>query len=143
MDSSSLRSAESWLRFVKFNVVGLSGVLVNEGVLLLLAVEGVYYLYASAIAIELSILSNFLLNDFWTFRERRHGQIGTRLAKFNGLMIVGLVVNLVILFAGTEYLDVNFAISNLAGIGGAFLVRYWLSIKYTWMKKEKDSVNPS
>ncbi len=143
MGRRTLFAPESWLRFVKFNIVGLSGVLVNEGVLLLLTLGGVYYVYASAVAIELSIISNFIFNDFWTFRERRHGRIITRLLKFNALMLVGLLVNLAILYAGTEFAGVNYALSNLAGIAGAFLVRYWLSVKYAWMKKEEESVNPS
>jgi dolichol-phosphate mannosyltransferase len=102
----------------------------------------VYYLYASAVAIELSILSNFVLNDFWTFRERRHGHMVTRLIKFNALMIVGLLVNLAILYVGTEYAGINYAFSNLVGIAGAFLVRYYLSVKYAWIKKEEESVLP-
>lgn len=131
-----------WKRFIKFNVVGLSGVGVNEGLLILLAASGAYYVYASVVAIEVSIASNFLLNDFWTFRDRRHGHIVVRFLKFNGLMLIGLVVNLAILFAGTSYLSVNYALSNLFGIGAAFLVRYWLSLKYTWIKKEERSVEP-
>ncbi len=134
---------DSFARFVKFNIVGLSGVLVNEGVLLLLALGGVYYVYASALAIELSIISNFVFNDFWTFRERRRGHAAVRLLKFNGLMLVGLVVNLAILYAATEFAGINFALSNLVGIGGAFLVRYWLSVKYAWIKKEEESVEPA
>ena len=137
-----LFTLDFWRRFIKFNLVGLSGVVVNEGLLVLLALDGVYYVYASAVAIEVSIISNFLLNDFWTFRDRRHGRMATRLLKFNGLMIIGLVVNLAILFAGTEYLGINYAVSNLVGIGAAFLVRYWLSVEYTWMRKEEESVEP-
>ena len=131
-----------WLRFIKFNTVGLSGVVVNEGILLLLTLTGIYYLYASASAIEISIISNFILNDFWTFRDRRHGHIFTRLVKFNGLMLIGLAVNLAILYFATSYLGINVAISNLGGIAGAFLVRYWLSVKFTWIKKEEESVVP-
>lgn len=131
-----------WRRFIKFNLVGLTGVLVNEGLLVLLAAGGLYYIYASAIAIEVSIISNFVLNDFWTFRDRRHGHVVTRLLKFNGLMLIGLVVNLLILYAGTAYLGVNYALSNLLGIVAAFLVRYWLSVKYAWIKKEERSVAP-
>jgi dolichol-phosphate mannosyltransferase len=131
-----------WLRFIMFNTVGLSGVVVNEGILLLLTLRGIYYLYASASAIEISIVSNFILNDFWTFRDRRHGHIITRLVKFNGLMLIGLAVNLAILYVGTNYLGINLAISNLGGIAGAFFVRYWLSVKFTWIKKEEESVVP-
>ena len=131
-----------WRRFIKFNVVGLTGVLVNEGLLVLLVYYGVYYLGASAIAIEVSIVTNFVLNDLWTFRDRRHGHAATRLLKFNGLMLIGLAVNLAILYLGTDYLKINYALSNLAGIAVAFLVRYWLSVRYAWMKKEEESVLP-
>ncbi len=131
-----------WRRFIKFNIVGLTGVFVNEALLILLASAGLYFVYASAAAIEVSIISNFALNDFWTFRDRRHGHMATRLLKFNGLMIIGLVVNLAILYAGTSYLGINYALSNLIGIGAAFLVRYWLSVQYAWIKKEEVSVEP-
>ena len=132
-----------WRRFIKFNLVGLTGVLVNEGLLVLLVYYGLYYIYASATAIEVSIISNFVLNDLWTFGDRRHGHVVTRLLKFNGLMLIGLAVNLAILYLGTDRLNVNYAVSNLAGIAVAFLVRYWLSLKYAWIKKEEESVIPS
>ena len=131
-----------WRRFIKFNLVGLSGVVVNEGLLVLLTSAGYYYVYASAIAIEASIITNFVMNDFWTFKDRRHGHIAARFAKFNGLMMIGLAVNLVILYVGTAFLGVNYAVSNLVGIGAAFLVRYWLSIRYAWIKKEEASIEP-
>jgi len=131
-----------WRRFIKFNLVGLTGVLVNEGLLVLLVSGGVYYIYASAVAIEVSIISNFFLNDLWTFRDRRHGHAATRMLKFNGLMLVGLGVNLAILYLGTDFMSINYAVSNLVGIAVAFLVRYWLSVKYAWMKKEEESVQP-
>jgi len=135
-------SLDRWLSFIKFNIVGLLGVFVNEGVLLLLALGGVYYVYASALAIEVSIVSNFILNDLWTFRDRRHGHIAVRLLKFNGLIMIGLVVNLAILYVGTTYFQIHYAISNLIGIGAAFLVRYELSVRYAWIRKEEISVEP-
>ena len=142
MDLQKALTLNYWLSFIKFNVVGLVGVVVNEGVLLFLVFEGMYYLNASAVAIEISIISNFVLNDFWTFRDRRHGHIVVRLLKFNGLMIIGLLVNLAILYAGTDYLAIPYAISNLFGIAAAFLLRYWLSVRFAWIKKEEESVEP-
>ena len=124
-----------WLSFIKFNIVGLSGVAVNEGIFILLRQLGIYYLYASAIAIEISIISNFSFNDVWTFRDRRRGHIMVRLVKFNGLMIIGLIVQLAIVYSVTSYLGIDSTISNLVGIGGAFLIRYFLSIRYAWLKE--------
>jgi putative flippase GtrA len=58
-------------RFVKFATVGLSGVLVNLGVLALLRRLHLHTNLASALAIEASILSNFAVNHLWTFGDRR------------------------------------------------------------------------
>ncbi len=142
MDAHALLTLDYWRSFIKFNLVGLSGVVVNEGALVLLALGGLYYVYASAVAIEISIVSNFALNDFWTFRDRRHGHMAVRLLKFNGLMLIGLLVNLAILYAGTAYLGIHYAVSNLAGIGAASLLRYWLSVRFAWIKKEEESTVP-
>lgn len=120
--------------FLKFCVVGGIGVGVNEGALIALQDAGMYYLYAGALAIELSILSNFVLNDLWTFRDRRSGSAAVRLVKFNVLMLAGLVLNLVVLDVGTSYLGLSPAVANLIGIGAAFLLRYALSVKYAWMR---------
>ena len=62
---------QEWVKLFKFGVVGLSGIIVNEGVLIYLKGYVQFSLpVASIIAIELSILSNFILNDTWTFRTR-------------------------------------------------------------------------
>lgn len=126
-----------WQSFIKFNVVGLTGVFMNESVLILLTTWGVFYLYSSAVAIELSILSNFFLNDVWTFRDRRSGHLLVRLSKFNGLMVAGLGTNLAIIYAATTYFGVHYALSNLIGISAAFLLRYALSVRYTWLREER------
>ncbi len=118
-------------------MVGLIGVGVNEGLLIFLDKSmGVNLLAAGAIAIEVSILSNFVLNDLWTFRDRRTGRAAVRLAKFNALMLAGLVVNLGVLDLGTAYLGIDAAVSNLVGIAAAFFLRYALSVKYAWMRVE-------
>jgi dolichol-phosphate mannosyltransferase len=122
--------------FIEFSIVGLIGVGVNEGLLSLLTrIMGVYLLAAGAIAIEISILSNFVLNDLWTFRDRRSGNAASRLVKFNILMLAGLVVNLAVLYAGTAYGLVP-EVANLIGIAAAFFLRYALSVKYAWMRVE-------
>jgi len=62
-------------RFVQFGAVGLSGVVVNLGTLAVLRRVGVHTNLASALAIEVSILSNFTINHLWTFSDRRDGQV--------------------------------------------------------------------
>ena len=122
--------------FIKFGIVGVIGVVVNEALLIVIHSWGVYLLLASAIAIEISILSNFALNDLWTFRDRRSGTAGVRLVKFNALMLAGLVVNIAVLDVGTAYFGMAVAIANLVGIAAAFFLRYALSVRYAWMRTE-------
>jgi len=126
-----------WMRFIKFNIVGLTGIFVNQGILMLLTILGLYYLYSGIIAIEVSIISNFFLNDLWTFRDRRSGHILKRLVKFNILMLIGLVINLLILYALTELASLHYTISNLFGIGIASIARYLMSIKWAWLQPQR------
>ena len=123
-----------WERFIKFNIVGLTGIGVNEGLLYLFTSLGLYYIYSGAIAVEASILSNFILNDIWTFKDRRSGSRIGRLLKFNILMLIGLLINLIVLYALTEWTGLHYMISNLFGIGVAVLFRYVSSIKWAWLK---------
>jgi putative flippase GtrA len=65
------------IRFLKFCTVGASGVVVNLGLLLLFAeVMSLHVNLASALAIEFSVNTNFLINELWTFRDRRSGLKG-------------------------------------------------------------------
>lgn len=121
--------------FIKFGVVGAIGTVVNEGLLILIKSRGVYFLTAGAISIEVSILSNFVLNDLWTFRDRRSGKAEVRLVKFNALMLAGLAVNLAVLYEGVD-LGMTPEVANLVGIAVAFVLRYALSVKYAWMRIE-------
>ena len=56
--------------FVKFCLTGLSGVVVNLGSFHILLELGVHKYLASPIAIEISVFSNFFLNNYWTFADR-------------------------------------------------------------------------
>jgi dolichol-phosphate mannosyltransferase len=133
---NKLFTLEYYRHFVKFGIVGAIGVVVNEGLLIVVQGAGVYFLTADAIAIEVSILSNFVLNDLWTFRDRRSGKAEVRLVKFNALMLAGLALNLAVVDAGTGYLGVSDLLTNLVGIAAAFLLRYALSVRYAWMRTE-------
>ncbi|NHV96622.1 MAG: GtrA family protein [Thaumarchaeota archaeon] len=142
LDSKTLQkilTLRYWIRFIKFNIVGLTGVFVNEGILMLLTSLGLYYIYSSIVAIEISIISNFMLNDIWTFKDRRSGHILKRLVKFNILMLVGLVINLLILYVLTDLASLHYTISNLFGIGIASIARYLMSIKWAWLQPQKKA----
>jgi dolichol-phosphate mannosyltransferase len=58
-------------RFVRFGIVGGTGVVVNYGCYVLFHdVLGMYDLLGLVLAIEFSIINNFIWNERWTFRDR-------------------------------------------------------------------------
>ena len=86
------RTGEIWL-LPKFAMVGLSGVFVN------VAVSQTANLPHLALGFECSVLSNFLLNEVWTFRGRMSHlapvqSAPSRLMWFQLAALVGLVLNL-------------------------------------------------
>ena len=127
------------MRFLKFGLVGLSGVLVNEGLLWLLTENlGLYYLLSAAIAVETAIITNFILNDIWTFRDRRtpgNRSLLGRGLKFNLVSLGGLGINIAILWTVTEVVGISYLISNLIGIAGATLWNYTINTLWTWRAK--------
>jgi dolichol-phosphate mannosyltransferase len=124
------------VRFVKFCLVGASGVLVNEGLLWLLKqFAGLPLAFASAISIETSIISNFILNDYFTFRDRRlqGGRSSLmRLLKFNLVSLAGLGINMGVLLLLTHVVGIHYLLSNLCGIAIATLWNYLMNLRYTW-----------
>jgi len=90
-------------RFLKFAVVGAAGVAVNLGFLALFArVLGLQTNLASALAIELSIINNFLWNDVWTFKDRRHSEspFFRRVIHFHAVSLVGSIAQFLIFVVG-------------------------------------------
>ncbi len=124
------------LRFMKFCLVGGSGVGVNMGLLWLLTeVGGLFYLVSAAISIETSIISNFTLNDFFTFPDRRRQgarNFLSRLVKFNLVSLGGLALNLSILWFLTSVVGIYYLVSNLVGIAAATMWNYLVNFWWTW-----------
>lgn len=126
-------------RFVKFGVVGASGVLVNNAVLYLLHGVGAMVLpVASAVAIESAIVSNFLLNDRWTFRRDRP-TVG-RFLRFNLVSLGGLVVNVSVLTGLVAFFGIHYLIANLAGIAAALAWNFLVNVRWTWATDDDLSV---
>jgi len=125
-------------RFIKFGIVGGSGTVVNLGVQYLLTLAGMHYIFAGVIATEISIINNFLLNNFWTWKDNpaktKRSFLG-RLLKYNSSMIItGIVQNLLMIFF-TEIFNVNDLISKFIAIVIITFVNY--IIHYFWTFKDE------
>ncbi|MDZ7400914.1 MAG: GtrA family protein [candidate division KSB1 bacterium] len=130
------------VRFAKFGIVGGSGIFVNMGGLWFFTeVVGLYYLISSVLAIALAMISNFIWNDLWTWRDR--GEPGvraylTRMAKFILVSsIAAYIGNLGILWVLTHFFHVYYLISNLIGIAVGTILNY--SVNNFWTFREEKA----
>jgi dolichol-phosphate mannosyltransferase len=125
--------------FVKFCVVGGSGVFVNMGIYVLMTrLMDILYYIASPIAIELSILWNFTWNNLWTFKKREASATWTgRLIRFHVVAGVAGLVNYLTLLVLVSVLGVWDILANLIGIAFGTLVNYFMNSLWTWREIRK------
>jgi dolichol-phosphate mannosyltransferase len=133
------RSA-AWIRFqsskvfIKFCITGASGVLVNLGIFTVLLALGVNKFVASPIAIQCSIITNFLGNNYWTFRWRNlMGTVHARGLRFNVVSILSLAISyLTFVVLSDAFPKVAPQMSQFIGIIPATLVNYFLNSYWTF-----------
>jgi putative flippase GtrA len=127
-------------RFVRFGLVGGVGAVLNTALLYLLVHFGRWsYVPAAAVATETAILSNFVLNDRWTFHDARgRSPWPRRVARYNVVALGGLVVSLVALALLTATLHLHYLVANLMAIGVATLWNYTVNARFTWVAHRAD-----
>jgi len=117
-------------RLTKFVVVGGVGTAINTAALLLLSRwAGLPLAAASALAVELAAVSNYLLNDSWTFATR--APTLRRFAKFNIAALMGLALNVFCVWLLVR-LGLFFLTANLVGIMAGCTVNYAFSVSWVW-----------
>lgn len=117
-------------RILKFAVVGGTGVIINTSVLYVLwRWAGLPLVAASVLAAELAAISNYLLNDTWTFAVRSPSL--RRFAKFNTASLAGLALNVLSVWLFTR-LGLYFLAADLIGIAAGFAANYALSVGWVW-----------
>jgi len=113
----------------------LSGTIVNLGILRLVNALTNWNGYIALIpGIEVSIITNFLLNDFFTFSDRRAGKTRSlfgRLLKYNLIALSGAAINYAVA-AGLITVGLNIYIADFIGIVIAFLWNYFFSTVWAW-----------
>jgi dolichol-phosphate mannosyltransferase len=129
-------------RFIRFILVGLSGLVIDMGSLYLLhGVWGLGLTRSAILAGEIAIINNFLWNDLWTFgdiarKQRRPSQVAKRLAKFNIICLMGLVLKVLILNVFFNLLHLNPYLSNFLAIMLVTLWNFWINLKLSWRVTE-------
>ena len=122
--------------FLKFATVGFLGTIVNLAVMFLsVDVASIPVMLASPIAVEVSIIHNFLLNNYWTFSKRNIStSFISRLWKFNLVSLVSLVITFLVVLFFTTYTSLWYLLAQAIGILFGFLANYLLNHKWVFRK---------
>ncbi|MBL1209042.1 glycosyltransferase [Geminocystis sp. GBBB08] len=131
-------------RFLRFAIVGFSGVFIDMIFLFLLSDPSTLALpltRSKIIASELAIINNFLWNDAWTFRDISKKQPSKRqkikrFIKFNIVCLAGLIINVLLLNFFFNMLSLNRYLANFIAIAFVTLWNFWLNLKLSWRSTE-------
>lgn len=132
-------------RYLRFCVVGGSGVIVDMGVLYLLADPGMTpweLTMSKAVAAEVAVLNNFVWNEGWTFRDLAQGRTGARarlgrLLRFNLICVLGIGWSAGLLYAQVSVLGMNVFAANFVAIVAVSVWNFWLNLKLGWSAKAR------
>ena len=134
------------VHFIRFNVVGISGFVLQTAALFVLTHNSyaIEYLTATAVAVELAVLNNFIWHQRWTWRDRpstsRRETVG-RLVKFNitnGIVSIAGNVIFMSLLVGRLHLPV--AGANVISVCACSICNFFLADKIAFYV---DKIDPA
>lgn len=122
-------------RWIKFSAVGATGIFVQVVMLaLLLRVAGLHYLAATALAVETSVLHNFIWHRRWTWKDRPQSRAALMLLRFNLTSgVMSLAGNLILMFILVNQVRLNAFIANLITIAICSLINFTLSDRFVFV----------
>jgi putative flippase GtrA len=144
---SLIADKQERIRFLKFSFVGVTGTIVDFGVMNLMSlVFHLPLLWAQAISFTIAVVNNFLWNRYWTYPDSRSKRAPQQLIQFVLINLVGILVrtpliswlnNLILKALNNAAIRLpveNFVISQNAALAVSILIilfwnffanRYW------------------
>lgn len=131
-------------RWIAFNSVGAIGFLLQiTAMFLLVGVLEIHYLIATAVAVEVAVLNNFIWHENWTWVDRATTCRSDWLKRFayfhmaNGL--ISIAGNLLIMRILVGSLHVNYALANLVAIAICAVLNFLAGDRLVFRSCEKPS----
>lgn len=140
MLSDTLKNNKFIAQFGKFFVVGI----LNTGIDFLVfnilmrltgIYKGPYIVVFSTIAFCVAVTNSYLLNKYWTFKDKADSNNTGQFAKFMGVSIIGLILNNSIIYTITTLVSPVFGVTpvlwaNIAKITAVCVVLVWNFMGY-------------
>jgi len=113
MDFSSILNKAFLFKFVKFCIVGFTGVFVDFGITYFFKeVVKVQKYYANAIGFSTAATTNYFLNRLWTFHSK-NPDIAGEFSRFFMIALIGLGLSSLIIYIFSGRLKWNFYLAKL------------------------------
>lgn len=119
-------------RWMSFNAVGALGFVLQLGTLAVLKGGlGLDYLVATGLAVEVSVLHNFLWHERWTWADRRSPdgeRVAERLARFHGATaVISIGGNLGLTWLLVSQTGLHYLLANIVAVGGCSILNFMAS----------------
>jgi putative flippase GtrA len=122
-----------FLKFIKFSMVGFSGVFVDFGITFICKEFFKIQRYvANTCGFVVAATSNYFMNRIWTFHSN-NPNIMLEFTRFFIIALIGLCINLLIIWAMSGKFKVNFYLSKLAATVVVTLWNFLINAYYTFV----------
>jgi dolichol-phosphate mannosyltransferase len=131
-----LRFGPAWVSFVRFGLVGVSGIAVNAIALTAFTeLLGIFYLISAVAATQVSTFWNFVLTESVVF-DRSFGAVGRlrRAGLFYAMNNAALGLRGPMLFVLVSTLGLHYVISNLISLVSLMVLRFLTADRLIWRR---------
>lgn len=124
--------SELIFKFIRFCVVGFSGMLIDYSLTYLgkeklkinkYVANGVGFLFAAT--------SNFLLNQYWTFEDKNPDDL-IQFSQYLFVALIGLGINTAVIYLLVNKKDMNFYLAKLIAIAVAIIWNFTANYNFTF-----------
>lgn len=120
-------------KFLKFGVVGFTGVFVDFGITWVCREKLRLNQYvANSTGFLCAVLSNYTLNRVWTFQSHDPSVV-TQFSKFLLASMIGLGINNGIIYLLNERYKVNFYLAKLVATAVVTVWNFWANYTFTFI----------
>lgn len=124
-----------FLKFIKFGVVGFSGMLIDFGITWLLKEKLKVNAYlANSLGFISAASSNYFWNRLWTF-ESENKDIPLEYMSFIIISVVGLLINNLMIYLLTTKFKLNFYLAKLLAIGVVTIWNFGMNFLITFSQR--------
>ncbi len=118
--------------FLKFAVVGFSGMIVNFGITFFFKEKvGLNKYFSNVFGFVVAATTNYFLHHYWTFQSQNQ-QMGKEYVQFFTVSVVGAAIDTLVVFLLHDKLKLNFYISKIFATAVAMVWNFLANLLFTF-----------